>query len=190
MDSLKKKPSDEIGLAKARYEYCLRLYEREQDRRENIERKAQFHLSLITIFLGALLLRLDILTEINAILKKSNTQPILVNCTYASALAFAFFVILSLIGVLLTVKSRAYNPEYPVNPSLMLFNPNGKYLRKYTEAELFRSVAMTYALALESDSVTNNRKSHWLSLTSYSLIAAIFAFALFFGTISYLQLVN
>ena len=125
MATTNKKSPDEIGLAKARYEYCLRLFEREQGRRENIERKAQFHLSLITIFLGALLLRLDILTDINDILEKSSSQPVFVNCVYISALVFALCVMVSLIGVLLTIKTRAYNPEYPANPSLMLFNPDG-----------------------------------------------------------------
>lgn len=180
--------SDEIGLAKARYEYCLRLYEREQSRREHIERKAQFHLSLITIFLGALLLRLDILPQIKDILEKNTSPAFAVNLVYISALIFASSLTLSLFGVLQTMKTRAYNPEYPANPSLNLFNPDGNYLNEYTEEELLRSVAMTYALALESDSATNNLKSRWLALTSYALIAAIFAFALFFGSISYLQL--
>jgi len=181
---------EDLGLAKARYEYCLLLYEREQTRRTALENKAQIHLSLISVFLGALLLQMDFLEEVRKLLTIHSTQIIQVGLLYFGCIVFSLSIILSLLGILFTIKTRAYTPEYPASPSLRLFNPESDYLVQYTEVGFYRSIAMSYTTALESDSHINNQKNSWLALASYALVSAVFSFALVIGIISYLQLLK
>jgi hypothetical protein len=176
-------------LAKARFEYCLKLYEREQDRRKTLESKAQFHLTLITAFLGALLLRLDALKELGTILQQNAPPRLLVAMLFTCAGLFSIALLASLLGVLMTIKAQSYPPEYVSNPDTRLFDPADGYIKPYTETVFFRETAMTYMLATLDDRKVNDTKAGSLLFTSYSLLVTILAFAIMFGIVAYIQLV-
>ena len=46
-----KKREQQVAFEKARFEYCAKLYEREVERKETLEKKSQFLLSVVTLFL-------------------------------------------------------------------------------------------------------------------------------------------
>jgi hypothetical protein len=46
-----------VAFERARLEYCRRVFEREEERRQELERKSQFYLSFITLVLGAVFLK-------------------------------------------------------------------------------------------------------------------------------------
>jgi hypothetical protein len=178
----------EGAFAKGRYEYCLQLYEREQGRRETLERKAQFYLSLVTLFLGALVLKFDFLVEIRDLLMARTPSTLFMTLLYVSGGIFLIAIALALFGILMAVQVRGYILESPADLMSALFSSHPGYLSAYTEAELYTSVAKSYVLATESDRGVNNRKSRWVELTSYSIIAGILSFSLFYGLVAFLKL--
>ena len=52
--------NDQIQFEKERLEYCIKAYERELDRKKSIENKAKLYLSIITLFVGAVFLKISL----------------------------------------------------------------------------------------------------------------------------------
>ncbi len=189
---MKKKGDASINLAdinfvKARYEYCLQLYRIEQERKEIIEKKAQFYLSVITLFFSALVLKLDFITEIGqiALSKPSSKETIIL---YIVGGVFFISLVIALIFVLFSVHMRGYLIEHPADLISALFNADSEYLATSTDVALYTSTAKSFALATESDRMINARKSEWVRLSSFFLLIAFLSFVIVFGIIVFLKL--
>src|SRR3712207_5573661 len=53
-----------VSFERTRFEYCEKVFEREEQRRERLESKAQFYLAFITLFAGSLIFNADLITLI------------------------------------------------------------------------------------------------------------------------------
>ena len=177
---------DETAFAKARYDYCFQLYKSEQERKDAIEKKAQFYLSLVTLFLGAIVLKLDFLKDSVGMLPK-NLPPDLTTILYIAGGTFLVSLSISLMSILFSVHVRNYLIEHPADLTSALFSSTSEYLGENTVAELYTSTAMSYALATESDRIINERKSTWIRLSSFFLLVAFLAFVMVFGMIVFLR---
>lgn len=179
--------NDDLAFAKARYEYCLYIYKNEQDRKILLEKKAEFYLSLITLFLGALVLKMDFIAEIKEILK-STPSLLLTQILYIVGSVSVFSLGMALFSVLLSVHVRGYFVEHPVDLISSLFNLNSEYLAARTDTELYSSTAKSYALATESDRIVNSNKSKWVQLSSLFLLISFLMFISAYGLVVYLKL--
>lgn len=187
MQSAKPK-RNQSSLEQARYEYCKDLYEREQLRRESLERKAQFHITLITLFLGVLSLRVDFFRDLQSAVAGEGLPPAAAMAICVIAVVFGAALLMSFIAVVFAVRIRGYYPEYVANPSTMLFYERDGFISPYTVKGFYRKAGKAYAIALESDSRVNNAKSMWLVIATYSLLTMIVSFALLFVGSVYIQL--
>lgn len=174
------------SLDQARYEYCKELYEREQLRRESLERKAQFHITLITLFLGVLSLRIEFFSDLQSAVAGGALMPAAALGILVIAVVFGLSLLMSFVAVVLAVRIRGYHPEYAANPSTALFYRGG-FIEPYTLQGFYRRIGKAYAIALESDSRVNNAKSMWLLVATYSLLTMIVSFALLFVCSVYIQ---
>ena len=175
------------GLEQARYEYCKELYEREQLRRESLERKAQFHITLITLFLGVMSLRTEFFTDLQSAVASGELMPAAAQVLLGVAIVFGASLLMSFVAVLFAVRIRGYTPEYVANPSTKLFFERDGFITPYTLKGFYRRIGKTYAIALEGDSRVNNLKSRWLVIATYSLLLMIVSFALLFVGSIYIQ---
>jgi hypothetical protein len=173
--------ADENAFAKARYEYCLQLYKREQERKDILEKKAQFYLSLVTLFLGALVLKVENIETIRSLLR--NPQKQTATILYISSAIFLVSLAVALISILLAVHVRGYLIEHPVDLISALFSSEPGYLDANTELELYTSTAKSYALATESDRVINEHKSRWVQISSLSVFVALLSFVILYGSL-------
>jgi hypothetical protein len=169
--------ADENAFAKARYEYCFQLYKREQERKDILEKKAQFYLSLVTLFLGALILNVENTEKILDLLQGSGFFVDICSGVFFVSLGF------SLISILLSVHVRGYLIEHPVDLISTLFGSESGYLDANTELELYTSTAKSYALATESDRVVNEYKSKWVQISSLSIFVALLSFVILYGSL-------
>jgi hypothetical protein len=150
-------PEVQVSFEKARFEYCARMYQAEVDRKEILERKSQFFLSLIIVFLGAIFLRLDFIESLGNSVLRYTTTPTVGVIFYSATIALALSLLTALIGILAAIQLQKYKDEYPHNFISSLFSPDTGYLADRTEAGLFEAGAMSYAIALELNRELNNQ---------------------------------
>jgi hypothetical protein len=186
----KKPASDKVNpeFAKARFDYCLQLYERERKRKESLEQKAQFYLSLVTLFMGALLFKPDLFNEIQDRLSAGSVPAPGVPLLYGAGGVLVFSLLFAMLCVLMSVQVRGYLSEHPARLMDSLFNKNSSYLAEQSPAAFHTATAANYAMATRSDSDKNDQKSMWVRWASYSVLAAVFAFAMLYVIVLVLRL--
>ena len=173
---------------RARYEYCLGVYERESARKETLERKAQVYLALIAVFVGAVFLKTDVLTALAKLLDTSGDIPVQRSLLLVAAALFSFAIIVSLAALLLAIHVRGYAPDAPVATVTALFSPESEFLPAQDEVTLYHEAAMALALAVEADRKLNDVKAFWISVSSFALLGTIVSMVLFVGTLAYISL--
>jgi len=176
-------PDERRAFEKARLDYCSGLYSKEMQRKELLEKKAQFYLSLVTLFIGALFLRLDFLKSLQAIIAQQPVPHSLVWTVYASVPAVGIAILVALIAILQAIAIQQYLDPAPSQIVDELFSPTATC---EDELGLFEETALMYAIALESNRKVNNKKARWVKIASYSAIGAVVCLAILLGTSSYL----
>ncbi|HIK14694.1 MAG TPA: hypothetical protein IGS53_05290 [Leptolyngbyaceae cyanobacterium M33_DOE_097] len=173
---------EELLLVKSKLEYCQALYEMEMRRKETLERKTQFYLSLVTLFLSALLLKLDFFTSLQSTINQHSNMSGLISLIRISTFALSIATLVSLTGVLQAVRLQNYR-----TPSLMpltdrLFKPDSLYIN---ELIFLRDIAAMYSLAVEYNCERNAEKTKWIKVASWGILSLIFSFAVLMCGIAY-----
>ena len=83
---------------KVRMDYCARVFEREAGRKEILEKKAQFYLSLVSLALGAVFLKLEFLEDIATLLSREGTPLLAANVILAAAVVTGAGLIYALVA--------------------------------------------------------------------------------------------
>ena len=186
-DRVRRKQKD-AGFEGARYEYCLSIYERESARKDALERKAQLYLTLLALFVGAVFLKIDVLTGIGGLLRSPEMGTADHALLLGSALIFSLALLLSLIALLLAIHVRGYAIEHPSQVVRALFDTPSTFLPEANQATLYAEAAQALATAFEEDRKLNDKKAGWVSVCSYSLFVMLFALATFMADLAHLAL--
>jgi hypothetical protein len=179
-------PAERIAFEKSRLEYCLDIFNREEERREQLEKKSQFYLSFITLFLGAIFLKTDSLAFINELTANQTIPVPVMTVFYLAILLLGFFILFSVIAILQVTRLWSYRGPFPKEIVEILFSPDSDFLEEQTQACLMRTTALNYAIALESNTSINDRKSKWIMVSSFGIFSSVVAFAILIGVIIYL----
>jgi hypothetical protein len=175
----------EMALAEARLDYCHALYSMEMKRKEVLETKVQFYLSLVTLFLGAILLKLEFLQFLQTALAQNKSMIWLNLIISLSTLALGLSVLTSLVCILMALRLQNYrNPSF-IPLADKLFHPDSPYKDKLI---LLRDVAAMYAFATEHNAEQNCQKTGWIKLTSTSVLSLIISLTILMGAVTFLLL--
>jgi len=161
-----------IAFAKARYEFCVQIFEQEKENRESLEKKAQLNFSFITIFLGAVFLNIGFFDSLKTVLQ-NNKSAIPSWVIYIPLTIFAVSLFLSLITLITTIQIRSYRAEAPANISSLLFGIDSEFLSAKTEIELISKLALGYSEATEHNRKVNQTKAKLIQLATYLITLAI-----------------
>lgn len=181
-------PSGELAFEKSRLDHCIRLFEEENSRREKFEKTAQYYLSFLTIFLGALFLKIDFLETLVKLLKAQADHRIVVWVVYLSIATMLISLLLGLISVLECMRIRRYKREFPKNPSLQLFVPSSFYTGHEDSTSFLKVTAMTYIAAIEANFHTTERKGLWIERAAFFMLTAVLSLFVLLTAITYLML--
>jgi len=168
-------PSD--NFEKARLEYCLALFEREEKGREELEKKSQFYLSLITLSLGAFFLNIENLKKLKDAVFTPHISRSLVVAVNISLVVLLLALMISLVFVLISFSIRTYHAAAPNNLVVKLFSPDSTYLDERTEKDALKAFATEYALAFEQNSRTNERKAQWVQAAGIGIFISVLTLA-------------
>lgn len=146
-------------------EYCKNLFESEVSRIDIIERKAQFQLTLFTIFIGVIFFKLDKFSDIFKTIASQNLIP-----HYIFSIAFIVsFVALffSLLFIFAAMSIRKWDLGIPDDVYKYIFEEKSR-------AQLCEKLIETYYHAWEYNKAINDRKAKHLKISSILLVMAIF----------------
>jgi hypothetical protein len=160
----------EIALAEARLNYCKSLYSMEMKRKENLENKAQFYLSLVTLFLGAFLLKFEFFTFLQTSISQNEGIAWLNIIILLSVLTLGLSALTALAAVMMALRLQNYKDQGFEPLFDTLFHPDSPYQDKLL---LQRDIAAMYALATEHNIKQNQQKTQWIKLTSISVMSLI-----------------
>ena len=82
---------EKTAFEKSRLEHCIRLYNQENSRRDGFEKTAQFYLTFVTAFLGALFLKIDFLETLSKLLINKRALAPIAWIVYGSIVATLLF---------------------------------------------------------------------------------------------------
>lgn len=172
-------PEEQKAFEKLRLDYCYKMYEIENERKKTLEKKSQFYLSLITLFIGGLFLKLDFIKSLDNIFAQQIIPRIYVNTFLISVAGAGILILISLITILQSIVIREYKDPTFKNTVYTLFSPESIYK---DDLEMLRGVAMMYTIALEYNSKVNSQKAKYIKIASYCVVGAIFLLSLFVAT--------
>lgn len=177
---------EELAYEKARFEYCHRLFDQENKKKESLENKATFHLSYITIVLGAIVLNADFLKLLQGEIAKVGVSTILKITIRLSMSIWLISILISLASIFILMSLKKYRDGYPRDLVDAMFHPDSMYLEKKDELNFVRTVALDYAISLECNRSTNEQKSNWLNIANFSILLSVAALSLFLIASAYL----
>lgn len=189
MDREPEEAKDKIAFEKARLDYCVDLFNREEQRKEQLERKSQFYLSFITLFLGAIFLKADSLTLLRELAENEAIAGPLLTILYLSIIALGILILFSVMAILGVTRLWSYKGPYPEDIVDSLFSPGSDFLEENTQAQLNRAIALNFAIALDFNKSINDRKSKWIMVSSYGIFLAVAVFAILLAVIVYISMV-
>lgn len=170
-----KKASEEIDLARAKFEYCANLYKQVSDNFEYLERKAQLFLSFITIFLGVIALNADFIKIVVDTLKNNRLGAVGDYALYVSMGVFIVFAFLALIALASSIRGQYWMVEYPENLAFSLYAPNSDFLKKHNEISFLNAIGFSYTVAIEHNREINDRKYARIEVATWCIYASIFS---------------
>lgn len=189
---LEREPPDaseeRVAFEKARLEYCLDVFNREEARREQLERKAQFYLSFITLILGALFFQAENLTLVAELIRKENVAPLLITITYITIIILGLSILFSVMAVLGVTRLWSYRGPYPEEFVFALFSPESDFIDEQNQEDFIRTSALNFAIALDFNKTINDRKSRWIMLSSYSIFLTVVMLAVLLAILVYLSI--
>jgi hypothetical protein len=183
-------PLDEkqIAFEKTRFEYCVKIYDRELERKDNLEKRAQFYLSIVTLILGGVFFNIDFFNTIGNLIASNSSNSSIVSLVYFFLGITIIALIVSIIGILQTMEVKRYKTAYPARIISSLFSPNSTYFEKESETDFLRATAMSYAIVLETNRKINDSKTIWIRATSFGIFTVVISFAAIVSLVAYLLL--
>lgn len=166
-------PAGRDAFEKARLSYCEQLFEREATRKETLESKAQFYLSLITLILGGIFFEIDLIPSIATAVSETGFAYVLVPVLWGCAGALAVGLLGGLGAVLMAMRLQEYQNEHPRDFITALFAENSSFVPERTEPGLHAALAEAYALGADTNKRINDRKARWVGRISRWLFVAI-----------------
>jgi uncharacterized membrane protein (DUF485 family) len=183
-------PEEQVAYEKARYQYCLQIFNREEERREILEKKSQFYLSLVALFLGAIFFKPEFLDLMGNYLTDKTISIVAKIGLYISLGVLAVSLFLTMIAILKSMWLQKFKGEFPKNLFESIFDPQSKFIDEKNESGFYRATAMALTVALENNVDVNNDKSKWVRLSSYSIITGVFSLAILLGIFTFLLITN
>ena len=95
---------NQVSFVKTRFDYCKALYELERKRHEEIEKKAQFYLSFITIFIGATFIKIDFLESLENLVSQPSIPSLIRVSMYVTMFTIGLSTITVLISILASIR--------------------------------------------------------------------------------------
>jgi hypothetical protein len=180
-------PLATLAFEEARLAHCIRLYESELSRTEIIEKKAQFLLGLITVFLSAVFLKIEFIEKLGEKLRGSPLPDLLPLVLYGSLVVIALASLFGLASIVLCTRIRRNRVERPRSVKDKLFSESSSYLAQEgvnpsTDAgcvDFLRLLGKSYAFTTEDVIEKNKRRAYWLKVTTRSVFTMIIALAVF-----------
>ncbi len=167
--------SEDVDLNKAVCEYCQRLYESLVGEFERLEVKARFYLTVLTIVIGGLFLKLDMYSELFQVIKSQNIA--LQALMYTEILVLAASTIAAVIYVLEATRIRKWRYEFRRSPYDILISTG--HASQTSLQDFYRDLAKRYLLAWDHNHKEIEKKSKATSGATRSLsVAVITLFAL------------
>ena len=179
---------EKIAFEKAKFEFLKDMNEKENERKENLEKKAQFYLSLNIIILGAFLFKTDIFNYLKKFLNHCGITPFWKYSTIIALLCLGVFILASLVGILFAISIQKYLKKYPNKPSNTLFEPDSSFIVEEKREILYRKLARGYAFALESSSNQNEKKAKWAKISAFCILVSASILVLILIEIMYFNL--
>jgi hypothetical protein len=149
--------------------FCERAYEVERGRKEEMEKKAQYYLALITGLLGILALKGGVL-ELKAAANFKLLTFLRSGLGLLTIFPFLLAILSALFCMIKVLAPREYEKPYPNNLLTFLFRASSRFK---TDAELIRAQAEELAWAAEINFKHNLAKSVWLSRLSKCVFAIL-----------------
>lgn len=184
------KINDQIAFEKARYEYCLKLYEKEVERSDAFEKRIQFYFSFITLVLGGIFLSLDYFEKIKDLIYKTSPPIFIVNTIYFSTIIIGLALLSSLLSIFAFTRIRYYARKQPENLVTALFSPESKYLDSKTEKDFYKATALSYAIALEVNIKLTNQQVVWVQLSSLFNFISVLSLLTLMTSVAYLYSIS
>jgi hypothetical protein len=178
--------SEKISFEKTRFEYCYNLYRQGLEARELLDKKIQFHLSFVTLLLGAIFLKVEFFTKLGELLKQQTTPSQIKWATYLALSTSGLSVLVFLIAVIIATRLRVYKSPSPNTLIFDLFNQSSPYKFEQT---FIRDTALLYAVATEFSRKVNKYKEKWVHLAEISILITIVSLATLLGIFAFLSLV-
>lgn len=170
-----------LDFERARYSYCKELFDKEVSRKEMLEKKAQYYLTLITLFLGAIFLNLKSFSEFLKIMSMS--KPLTQQAIYIILIFLCTSLLFSLFTILQSIRLRKWKSGYLSNAFKVLFSPDSKCLVDCSEIVLLQSSSLEYILAWEHNKQINDLKAKWTEHSSRLLLFAILMIFIIIGIV-------
>ena len=187
--------SETLGFERERLRYCEAMYALEKERKQIIERQAQFFFGIITLFLGLLALKGEVLETIRTSITQQSTS--IASVLYFEILLFLMAFAASLLTIAMVFAPERRHKPYPTSLVTQLYSPSAGSRKQEEhqvrsgaelEADFLRENALRLAVAVERNSRGNTRKSKWLVAAATSCLAAILSYAILATTILFLSL--
>jgi hypothetical protein len=181
------KPDAVLALEKTRLEHCITLTDREAKRQQALETKAQFYLTFVTVFLGAIFLNLEFATSLDTLISAPNTPAYLRSAVLIDLSFIAVLILIALIGIFESIRVKDYKEAYKSDLTLELFGYDLENTKPQRVEILVKDIAIAYSLALEHNKEINDSKAFWLKITSYCILAITLSVAVLLAMTSYVQ---
>ena len=162
-----------LSFEKTRFDYIMKMFDKEASRKQNLETRSQFYLTLITAFLTAIYLSLPFLGILQSFMHNAKVDPSWRVAITVLLTALGLALLFSLIAVLLSMRLQYYINEYPNQPFRSLFTPKPEEFERDNEAGLLRFTARVVIEALEKNKILNDKKAKWVKWASYGIIFSV-----------------
>jgi hypothetical protein len=176
---------ERVAFESARLEYCQDVFNREEERREQLEKKAQFYLSFITLILGALFFKAENLTLLNKVTQNEAIAPLWTSLIYITIVLLGLSILFSVMAILGVTRLWSYRGPYPEAFVFSLFSPESDFMDDENQESLIRATALNFALALDYNKRINDRKSRWIMISSYSVYLTVAVLAVLLALLVY-----
>jgi hypothetical protein len=171
----------ELVLINAKINYCKDLYAMEMTRKETLERKTQFYLSIVSLFLSAIILKIDFFTSLQSTIS-NNTNDLIGVVFKAISVILILSTLSSLIAILQAIRLQTYRTPSFMPLTDQLFKPDSIYKDELT---FLRDVAAMYAMAVEYNYEQNFNKAKCIKVASISVLTLVCSVTVLMGGSAY-----
>ena len=162
-----------------RLRYCEAMYNLEKERRELIEKRAQFYFGLLALFFGVVAFNegTEILLSV-----PSNGGPAVSIILKGFILLFGVALVIALIAIGLVIAPQSREKPFPRKPVTRLFSgewltvDTGESVSDELESSFVEEIARRYAVAVEQNSQQSNKKAVILVIATVSTLTTILAY--------------